>query len=82
MGHTTLPRETYMRLDLTRLLDCHAIALLSDWENSVGARLEAMVAADIGLPFLNELGIPLEGGSVSLDLNVDNGRGRLESSGV
>ncbi len=81
-GHTSLPRATYMRLDLARLLECHAIVLLPGWEESVGARLEAMTAADIDLPFLDGLGVPLEGGQASLNLNIDNGRGRLESSGV
>jgi hypothetical protein len=39
--------EDYVRRDLRDLLDCHAVALLPDWENSRGATLEVYVAKNL-----------------------------------
>ena len=47
-GRTDLPREAYLRLDLAMLAQCEAIAMLSGWEDSRGARLEYAVARELG----------------------------------
>jgi hypothetical protein len=52
-GRTDLSRSTYLRVDLILLAQCDAIALLSGWERSAGATLEAVVAAEIGLTFFD-----------------------------
>ena len=43
----------YMAYDLTRLGLCGVIALLPDWEKSQGARLEVMVAEQLGMTVVN-----------------------------
>ena len=52
-GRTDLPRSAYLRADMAALIQCDAIALLPGWELSVGAALEAAVAAEIGLSFFD-----------------------------
>jgi hypothetical protein len=52
-GRTDLPRETYLRSDVAMLARCDAIALLPGWEESRGATLEAVLAAEIGLSFFD-----------------------------
>jgi len=44
---------SYMRESLRALLDCDAIWLLDDWEDSPGARLERELAARLGMPVIN-----------------------------
>lgn len=46
-GDTTLPREKYMRADLADVLSADAVAFLSGWQDSMGARLEYDVASAI-----------------------------------
>ncbi len=50
-GRTDLPREAYLRADITMLAQCDAIALLPGWERSAGATLEVVLAREIGLQF-------------------------------
>jgi len=52
-GQTDLPRETYLRADVALLVDCDAVAMLSGWENSRGAKLEYLLARELGVPVLN-----------------------------
>jgi len=52
-GRTDLARETYLRSDVVMLAQCDAIALLPGWEESRGATLEAVLAAEIGLKFFD-----------------------------
>lgn len=52
-GRTDLPREIYLRSDVALLAQCDAIALLPGWEESRGATLEAIIAAEIGLSFFD-----------------------------
>ena len=52
-GRTDLPRATYLRSDVVMLAECDAIALLSGWEESRGAKLEAILAAELGLSFFD-----------------------------
>ena len=39
-----------MRIDLTALLGCDAVATLAGWENSRGARLECQIARELDMP--------------------------------
>ena len=39
-----------MRLVLKVMLDCDGVALLPDWKKSVGAKIEARLAREIGIP--------------------------------
>ena len=43
----------YMAYDLTRLGLCGMIALLPDWEKSQGARLEVLIAEQLGMTVVN-----------------------------
>jgi len=52
-GRTDLPREMYLRADMTMLAQCDAIALLPGWEHSRGATLEAVLARELGLHFFD-----------------------------
>lgn len=45
---TTLPYETYMRKAIEALLTCDTILMLSGWEKSNGARMEHMIAVNLG----------------------------------
>jgi hypothetical protein len=42
--------DTAMRLVLKTLLDCDGVALLPDWKESKGAKIEARLAGDLGIP--------------------------------
>lgn len=42
----------WMRLTIGRLMLCDTIVLLPDWEKSKGARLEAMIAGELGMSFV------------------------------
>lgn len=46
----------YMRLDLKALVDCDGIVMLPGWEKSKGAKLELLLAVELGLK------IHMEGG--------------------
>jgi hypothetical protein len=48
-GRTDLPREMYLRADVTMLAGCDAIALLPGWLDSCGASLEYLLALRLGL---------------------------------
>lgn len=39
----------YMRRDIPRLIDCEAVCLLDGWQASRGARLEVIVALELGI---------------------------------
>ncbi len=52
-GRTDLPREAYLRADMTMLAQCDAIALLPGWEWSAGATLETVLAKELGLQFFD-----------------------------
>ena len=47
--YENLPRTLYLRSDLRQLLDCQAILLLRGWHKSRGARLEALIADEVGI---------------------------------
>jgi len=41
--------ESYMRVDLKAMLDCDAIALIDNWEQSKGAQVEYRLANDLNM---------------------------------
>jgi hypothetical protein len=47
----------YLRVALTQLLTCEAVALLPDWQSSRGACLEVHVAKSLGMPVLDAVDI-------------------------
>lgn len=53
--------QDHMRADLKMLLDCDAILMLLDWQQSAGAQLELRVAMACGLELLQ----------VEIDLDTD-----------
>lgn len=48
-GRKDLPRVTYLRADVVMLAKCDAIAMLPGWEKSRGAKLEYMLACELGM---------------------------------
>ncbi len=52
-GRTDLPHETYLRADVALLVGCDAIAMLPGWEDSRGARLEYLLARELGMPVID-----------------------------
>jgi len=48
-GRTDLPRESYLRADIELLAQCDAAAMLPGWEDSRGAKLEYLVAWELGM---------------------------------
>jgi len=60
-GRKDLARETYLRLDLAMLAQCDAIAMLPGWEDSRGAKLEYLVANELGCTIIDAVTLrPLE----------------------
>jgi len=45
-----IPWEDAMRHDIREMLGCDGVALLPSWEESGGARIEARLARDLGMP--------------------------------
>lgn len=43
------PWQQHMRVDLMQLMQCEAVATLPGWEVSRGARLETMIARELGM---------------------------------
>jgi len=44
--------EKCMRVVLKKLLECTAIHVLPDWEDSRGAKLEVQIATELGFEFI------------------------------
>ena len=66
-GRTDLPREDYLRADVKLLIECGAVAMLSGWEDSRGAKLEYLLARELALPVLDaETLQPLQSAPVPL----------------
>ncbi len=49
-GRTDLPRSSYLRADVVLLLQCDALAVLPGWEASLGAKIEYLLARELGMP--------------------------------
>lgn len=41
--------EDFMRLDIKQMLDCDALAVLDDWHDSKGSRMEVQIAKTLGM---------------------------------
>lgn len=52
-GRTDLSRELYMRLDVGLLATCDAVAMLPGWRDSRGARVEYLLAREMGLELMD-----------------------------
>jgi hypothetical protein len=52
-GRTDLPREAYMRVDVSLMATCNAIAMLPMWRQSRGARVEYLLAREMGMELLD-----------------------------
>jgi hypothetical protein len=60
-GRTDLPREVYIRADVKALAECDAVAMLSGWQESRGARLEYLLARELSMPVMDaETLLPLK----------------------
>ena len=80
-GQTDLPRETYLRADVALLVTCNAIAMLGGWEESRGAKLEYLLARELGMPVLDaETLHPLQSAPVPL-VHLHRLRIRWEQAG-
>jgi len=42
--------EYAMKYDISEMLACDGVAVLADWHDSKGARIEARLAEDLGMP--------------------------------
>jgi len=66
-GRTDLPREDCLRADVALLVDCDAVAVLGGWEDSRGAKLEYLLARELGMPVLGAENLqPLQSAPVPL----------------
>lgn len=52
-GEQSLPRPIYMQMDSYHVLSCDAVAVLSNWLESDGAKMEVIVALNLGKPILD-----------------------------
>jgi len=69
-GRTDLPRERYLREDVAQLVRCDAIALLPGWETSRGAKLEYLLARELGLKVIDVATLqPLARAPAAVDLH-------------
>lgn len=51
-----MPWHEYMRRDLKLLLECDAIYMLENWQQSKGASFERLIAKTLGMPIYYEAG--------------------------
>ena len=47
--------EVHIIKDIATLLQCKAIYMLQDWQDSKGARIEYYIATEIGMPIMYEI---------------------------
>ena len=52
-GRTDLPREQYIRADVMMLANCDVVAMLPGWQESCGAKLEYLLATEMGMDVLD-----------------------------
>lgn len=76
-GRKDIPREQCLRLDVSQMAtQCNAILMLDGWQNSAGARLEYLVAQQLGFTF-----VQLEGDTVSIVEPVELEASRIVRNG-
>lgn len=51
--------EAHIIKDIATLLQCKAIYMLQDWQESKGARIEHYIATEIGIPITYEIEQPI-----------------------
>nr|DAY21961.1 MAG TPA: protein of unknown function (DUF4406) [Bacteriophage sp.] len=51
--------KAHMLKDIADLLQCKAIYMLQDWQDSKGARIEHYIATEIGMPIMYEIEQPI-----------------------
>ena len=51
--------ESHIIKDIATLLQCKAIYMLQDWQDSKGARIEHYIAIEIGIPITYEIEQPI-----------------------
>nr|DAV12082.1 MAG TPA: protein of unknown function (DUF4406) [Caudoviricetes sp.] len=51
--------EAHIVKDIADLLQCKAIYMLQDWQDSKGARIEHYIATEIGMPIMYEIEQPI-----------------------
>ena len=51
--------EAHIVKDIATLLQCKAIYMLQDWQDSKGARIEHYIATEIGMPIMYEIEQPI-----------------------
>lgn len=49
-GRTDLPWTAYLRASIKELMDCDGVAILDDWFDSTGAKIEAHIAEALYMP--------------------------------
>jgi len=54
-GDTSHPREHYMRQDIGHVLSVEGVAVLPGWQRSRGAKLEVLLAIELGLPIIDAI---------------------------
>lgn len=52
-GDTSHDRAHYMRQDIGHVLAVEGVAVLPGWQNSRGAKLEVLLAIELGLPIID-----------------------------
>ena len=52
-GYVDLPRESFLRMDVSQIATCDAIAMLPGWRESRGARMEYLIAHELGMEMLD-----------------------------
>lgn len=65
-GKDGLPRAAYFRLDAENVLRADAVVVLPNWQDSRGARLEVMLANELGLPVYDYTKSQFSGQAVDL----------------
>lgn len=44
--------ESFMKKDITALIDCQAIYMIENWQKSKGAKLELIIAKNLGIQII------------------------------
>lgn len=66
-GSTHRPREWYLKTDIPNALACDIVAVLPGWEKSRGAKLEALVALEVGILVVDAMALTRNEGLFPVD---------------